>query len=408
MKLFKGASSGDGNEEDPSASAITPQHHNTAIEQHIPHIHTCNNKPPVNPTLIGIKYVIFPENKFAQYWDFIVIMAIWYYAFYIPFHFGCSGGYYTMTNTGFMVFNMIVNMTFLVDTFLAFFRAYRDANGRLVYSLKSIRRNYIRSGWFFVNILASIPSSGFIYAESNSDSNREETEENAETDSLNLFFLLELFKLLRLLRIKKVMQRSEVMRGLWEIVPIEGALCIKFICMLTTISHWIACIWGLIAYLEAGSYTEDAMLNNLNWIGNWYNDNYVEGGLNPIGWSNSIPRYFLCLFWAIQSITSIGYGNIVPVTNIEYGFANALMLLCGIFWAYVIGALVDVVQKMGNINQEYIDRMQEANEMVKDFTTKNLVRMICSNAPCQLRIILSNNTSYTLHTAIIQCISILI
>ena len=159
MKLFKGASSGDGNEEDPSASAITPQHHNTAIEQHIPHIHTCNNKPPVNPTLIGIKYVIFPENKFAQYWDFIVIMAIWYYAFYIPFHFGCSGGYYTMTNTGFMIFNMIVNMTFLVDTFLAFFRAYRDANGRLVYSLKSIRRNYIRSGWFFVNLLASIPSS---------------------------------------------------------------------------------------------------------------------------------------------------------------------------------------------------------------------------------------------------------
>ena len=148
------------------------------------------------------------------------------------------------------------------------------------------------------------------------------------------------------------------------------------------------------------------MLNNLNWIGNWYNDNYVEGGLNPIGWSNPIPRYFLCLFWAIQSITSIGYGNIMPVTNIEYGFANALMLLCGIFWAYVIGALVDVVQKMGNINQEYIDRMHEANEMVKDFTTKNLVRMMCSNAPiCQLRIILSNNTSYTLHTAI-QCISI--
>ena len=43
----------------------------------------------------------------------------------------------------------------------------------------------------------------------------------------------------------------------------------------------------------------------------------MEGGLNPIGWEHSWDRYFLCLFWSIQSITSIGYGNIVPVTFVE-------------------------------------------------------------------------------------------
>jgi len=56
----------------------------------------------------------------------------------------------------------------------------------------------------------------------------------------------------------------------------------------------------------------------------WYDNSYVEGGLNPIGWNNPIPRYFLCLFWSIQSITSIGYGNIAPVTTAEYGLANGL------------------------------------------------------------------------------------
>lgn len=108
------------------------------------------------------------------------------------------------------------------------------------------------------------------------------------------------------------------------------------------VSHWIACIWGLIAFQEAGGLGDQALLdpNKLNWIQNWHGSSYVEGGLNPIGWENSIPRYWLCLFWSIQSITSIGYGNIVPVTTIEYGFANALMLLCGIFWAYIIGNLV--------------------------------------------------------------------
>lgn len=37
-----------------------------------------------------------------------------------------------------------------------------------------------------------------------------------------------------------------------------------------------------------------------------YGDGYVEGGLNPIGWENYMDRYWLCMFWSIQSITSIG------------------------------------------------------------------------------------------------------
>ena len=60
------------------------------------------------------------------------------------------------------------------------------------------------------------------------------------------------------------------------------------------------------------------------------------------------------------------------MTTVEYGFANALMLLCGIFWAYVIGNLVDVVQGMGSVNQEYVNRMHAANVMMSDFTTKEL------------------------------------
>ena len=103
MKKFRGALRGSDNNGE-SSSITHPSKYN------------------VNPSLKGIKYVIFPENKFAQIWDFIIILAIWYYAFYIPFHFGISGGYYTVYYTWFLVVNMIVNFTFILDTFLAFFR----------------------------------------------------------------------------------------------------------------------------------------------------------------------------------------------------------------------------------------------------------------------------------------------
>lgn len=60
-----------------------------------------------------------------------------------------------------------------------------------------------------------------------------------------------------------------------------------------------------------------ALGREVNWISNWYDGSFIEGGINPIGWENHIDRYGLSLFWSIQSLTSIGYGNIAPVTRLE-------------------------------------------------------------------------------------------
>jgi len=67
------------------------------------------------------------------------------------------------------------------------------------------------------------------------------------------------------------------------------------------------------------------------------------------------------------------------VTTIEFAFANFLMLLCGIFWAYIIGSLVEVVQGLGSTSQEYISRMNDANQMVKDFTVKELPESVAGS-----------------------------
>ena len=83
--------------------------------------------------------------------------------------------------------------------------------------------------------------------------------------------------------------------------------------------------------------------------------------MNPIGWHNALSRYFLVLFWAIQSITSIGYGNIQPVTLTEYIFASTLMLVCGIYWSFIIGKLVKVAATRGHVQTAFTSRMNEAN-----------------------------------------------
>ena len=140
-------------------------------------------------------------------------------------------GYYTVYYTWYMIFNTCLNLCFLIDTFLSFFRAYRDEHGRMVFSLRSIRRHYIRSGWFFVNLLASIPASSLVYGAAKEAMDTGDTQP-LDNPNMRLYFILELFKLLRLLRIKKIMKSSYIMKRLWEKVNVEFALTAKFMFMM--------------------------------------------------------------------------------------------------------------------------------------------------------------------------------
>ena len=78
------------------------------------------------------------------------------------------------------------------------------------------------------------------------------------------------------------------------------------------------------------------------------------------------------MFFASQTITSIGYGNIIPVTTGEYVLANFLGLACGIFWAYVTAIIVELVTNANKLNRDSIRRWNDASQMVCDFTAQKL------------------------------------
>ena len=52
----------------------------------------------VNSSLKGLRWIIFPDNRLAQVWDMIMIVAIWFYAFALPFQMGISGGYFIVVS----------------------------------------------------------------------------------------------------------------------------------------------------------------------------------------------------------------------------------------------------------------------------------------------------------------------
>jgi hypothetical protein len=66
----------------------------------------------IHPSLLGYRYVIFPESRAMQSWDLIIILFTCYNAFWIPFEFGMSGGYIKLTNDAFAIINIMVDFVF--------------------------------------------------------------------------------------------------------------------------------------------------------------------------------------------------------------------------------------------------------------------------------------------------------
>ena len=260
-------------------------------------------------------------------------------------------------------FNIFLNAIYIVDTFMQFFRAYYDDDGKLVYNLRTIRRNYFFSSYFWLNLVACFPSQAILYSIYRAHGG----EGALDPGHIHLLQMTQLLRLLRIARIRSLAKSSLVLQEWWERQDVVHAMLAYETFLLMVIAHWISCIWCLIAFIEAGSFG-DALADVPNWISQWMDQNYIDGGIDPIGWENDIERYGLSLFWAIQSITSIGYGNISPVTVAEYYFANVLMLVSGIFWAYIIGKIIGIAEHMSVDSMDYKRKMEEMNSMIGCFS----------------------------------------
>eukprot|EP00327_Prymnesium_parvum_P015527 CAMPEP_0113284138 /NCGR_PEP_ID=MMETSP0008_2-20120614/29846_1 /TAXON_ID=97485 /ORGANISM="Prymnesium parvum" /LENGTH=2782 /DNA_ID=CAMNT_0000134945 /DNA_START=151 /DNA_END=8500 /DNA_ORIENTATION=+ /assembly_acc=CAM_ASM_000153 len=109
------------------------------------------------------------------------------------------------------------------------------------------------------------------------------------------------------------------------IVSVNVQRMIKMLATTFVVSHWTACMWhGLAADpgLTTSWITEDLILqHNAGW---W-------------------PAYLRSLHFTLVAVTTIGYGDIVPVTLGETGFTTAVVMMGGLLYPAVVGAIATLL-----------------------------------------------------------------
>ena len=143
--------------------------------------------------------------------------------------------------------------------------------------------------------------------------------------------MYKLVKLTRLLRVLKVVKKKNtVLKYVQDLLNIGIGFerLIYFVLTFIFGLHLSACLWIIIGNLELG--------NQMTWM---------DGELIKL---DSSDQYLRSLYWAVTTITTVGYGDISGVNNTERIFCTLVMIIGVISFSFASGSLSSILQNYDN------------------------------------------------------------
>eukprot|EP00617_Octactis_speculum_P019920 CAMPEP_0185760882 /NCGR_PEP_ID=MMETSP1174-20130828/19796_1 /TAXON_ID=35687 /ORGANISM="Dictyocha speculum, Strain CCMP1381" /LENGTH=476 /DNA_ID=CAMNT_0028441877 /DNA_START=147 /DNA_END=1577 /DNA_ORIENTATION=+ len=78
----------------------------------------------------------------------------------------------------------------------------------------------------------------------------------------------------------------------------------------------------------------------------------------PASEKSNKTKYLIAMYWALTTITTVGYGDILPSSDREIGITMFAMIVGCSYYAYVIALISSVVGQDSIQNIKYFDRME--------------------------------------------------
>ena len=171
--------------------------------------------------------------------------------------------------------------------------------------------------------------------------------------------LYKIAKLLRLFRVLKIMKdKSKLLKQIHEILKIGAGfeslfffLIVFFLC-----THIGACMWLTIASLEMDfRETKDYKTT-------WLEEHYESGNYN-----SSLSLYGISYYWTIQTISTVGYGDISIGNNAERSYCILVMVLGVVAFGIANGHITSIISNVDSKNALYQEKLEVLNNIYKEY-----------------------------------------
>lgn len=286
-------------------------------------------------------FILHDKHSVRTTWDLIIMVLVVVTVIQVPY----AVAFALPSEVFLLVVERTIDIAFFIDIILNFRTAYtHPESSAIVVDTRLMASNYLRTS-FMMDFLSTFPFDSLV-----SVFLPDASDEAAQREQDRLNKLLRLFRLLKLMRLTKL---TRLLMKQQEKLVISPAL-LSLLSILTQVSlfaHVMGCFWYFAADVSSGG------LDNPDPSPNWVSKVRSEGIQ-----STNTASYTAAMYYSFTTMTTVGYGDVVPVNDVERAVATLFMLLGASCFGYIVGsvsALVNRINANVSLKNEKMERMLE-------------------------------------------------
>ncbi|CAG9326193.1 unnamed protein product [Blepharisma stoltei] len=261
-------------------------------------------------------YILDPDGYFKRSWNTLLTIVLMYTAVVMPFRLAFADVIFFDVWT---TIEITIDLLFIVDVMLNFISGVYSYEGVLHTNLKYIVLDYLKS-WFIIDATSSVPYTLIDYwTGSNGNSSAH------QNNLVKLMRVPKLYKLLRIIRIAKAVKHyktNDLAEKVQDFLQLNSRLykLLTFLVSVCLCVHIVGCLWFFCARINNFSPS--------TWV---VRCDYLDDTVDV--------QYIASIYWAMTTVTTVGYGDISGRTELEQILSMIWMLIGIGFYSFTIGSL---------------------------------------------------------------------
>ncbi|XP_070793864.1 voltage-gated inwardly rectifying potassium channel KCNH3 [Pituophis catenifer annectens] len=311
-------------------------------------------------------FILLHYGTFKAGWDGLILLATLYVAVTVPYSVCFNGtkdeGLPETSRAPPSVCDLSVEILFILDIVLNFRTTFVSKSGQVVFDPHAIFLHYL-TRWFVLDLLAALPFD-LLYA-----------------FKVNVYFGAHLLKTVRLLRLLRLLPNLD------RYSQYSAVVLTLLMTVFALLAHWVACVWYFIGQREVES--SPSQVPGIGWLqelarrletpyylaqrnssGEEEPANQTTSSLNGTTWEllggpSLRSAYITSLYFALSSLTSVGFGNVSANTDSEKIFSICTMLVGALMHAVVFGNVTAIIQRMYARRFLYHSRTRDLRDYIR-------------------------------------------